>query len=71
MSQEVKHDHNKILERNKLLMKENMKLYRRIRVLRSQLKEPQVPLIRPLGLETLAELAMSLEREVEVGTHQK
>jgi len=63
MSQEVREKHDKTLEKNKMLMKENTRLYRRLRLLRLQMKETHTPAPKHLGLETLAELATSFEKE--------
>jgi hypothetical protein len=71
MSQEVKQRHDKTLERNKLLMKENATLYRKLRLLRQQIKEQTAPATRPLGLETLAQVATSIEEEIQAGIHQE
>jgi hypothetical protein len=68
MSQEVKEKHDKTLERNKLLMRENTKLYRRPRLLRLKMKQPQTLVARHSGLETLAKMATSLEKEKETST---
>lgn len=43
ISQEMKQKFEKVLERNKMLMRDNVSLYRKIRVLRLQLKELQTP----------------------------
>jgi hypothetical protein len=58
------------MERNKLLMKENAKLYRRLRILRLKLKEQTVQEAKPIRLETLAEIATSFEPERPTETHQ-
>jgi len=50
-------------------LKENATLYRKLRLLRLQLKEQTVPAIRPLGLETLAKIVSSMEGEIQVETH--
>ena len=70
-SQEVKQRHEKKIEINKLLMKENACLYKKIRLLRLQLKEQAVPATRPLGLEALAQIATSMEGELQAETHQE
>jgi hypothetical protein len=70
-SQEVKQRHEKTIERNKLLMKENASLYRKLRLFRLQLKEQAVPVARPLGLEALAQIATSMEGELQDETHQE
>ena len=51
------------MERNKLLMKENAKLYRRLRILRLKLKEQTVQEAKPIRLETLVEIATSLSQK--------
>ena len=68
-NQEVKQKYEKTLERNKMLMKDNVSLYRKIRILRLQLKEFQIPQTKPSGLETLAEIAESMEQRTEI--HQQ
>jgi hypothetical protein len=45
-------------------MKENASLYKKLRLLRLQLKEQAVPVARPLGLEALAQIATSMEGEL-------
>ena len=65
LSQEMKQKFEKTLERNKMLMKDNVSLYRKIRVLRLQLKEFQTPKTQPSGLETLAEIAETMEQRKE------
>jgi hypothetical protein len=62
--------YDKTLDKNKLLMKENTKLNRQLRLLRRKVKETQTPTLEHLGLETLAELATSLEKETEPPTQQ-
>jgi hypothetical protein len=57
MNQSLKEKHDKIKDRNRVLIRENMKLYRQLRLLRLKLKESQPPTQDPIGLETLAELA--------------
>jgi len=52
-------------------MKDNVALYEKIRILRLQLKELQVPVTRPSGLETLAQIALSLEQGAETSVHQE
>jgi hypothetical protein len=51
-------------------MKENTRLYRRLRLIRLQMKETQTPAPKHSGLETLVELATSLEKETELTTQQ-
>ena len=43
ISQDVRDKHDKTLDRNKLLMKENTRLYRQLRLLRLKMKEIQTP----------------------------
>ena len=52
-------------------MKENAALYRKLRLFRLQLKEQAVPTAKPLGLEALAQIATSMEGELQVETHQE
>jgi len=63
--QEMKEKFNKVLERNKMLMKDNVALYRKIRILRLQAKEAQVPAAQTSGLEALAEVAGAMEATAE------
>lgn len=58
LSQEMKKKFEKTLERNKMLMKDNVFLYRKIRLLRLQLKEQTAPVDKAFGLETLAQIAI-------------
>jgi hypothetical protein len=60
MNQTLKDKHDKIKERNKVLIRENMKLYRQLRILRLKLKELQSPEEEQTGLETLANLATTI-----------
>lgn len=55
----------KILERNKLLMRDNVGLYRKVRMLRLQVKEMQAPTAQSSGLEALAEVAEAMEETSE------
>jgi hypothetical protein len=55
--------HDKTLDRNKMLIKENTKLNRQLKLLRLKMKETQTPTLEHSGLETLTELATSLEKE--------
>ena len=59
--QEMKEKFNKVLERNKMLMKDNVALYRKIRILRLQAKETQTPAAQSSGLEALDEVAETME----------
>jgi type I site-specific restriction endonuclease len=70
ISQDVMDKYDKTLDKNKLLMKENTKLNRQLRLLRLKMKETQTPTPKHSGLETLAELATSLEKETEPPTQQ-
>jgi hypothetical protein len=70
ISQDVMDKYDKTLDKNKLLMKENTKLNRQLRLLRRKVKETQTPTLKHSGLETLAELATSLEKETEPPTQQ-
>lgn len=63
--QEMKEKFDKVLERNKMLMKDNVALYRKIRILRLQAKEAQVPVAQTSGLEALAEMAGAMEATAE------
>ena len=63
--QEMKEKFNKVLERNKMLMRDNTALYRKIKVLRLQVKETQAPMAQTSGLEALAEVAGAMEATAE------
>ena len=63
--QEIKEKFDKVLERNKMLMRDNVSLYRKVRLLRLQVKEIQTPKAQSSGLETLAEIAGAMEETVE------
>ena len=69
LSQEMKQKFDKTLERNKMLMKDNVALYRNIRLLRLQLKEQTAPADKASGLETLAQIA--IEEETKGQTKQE
>jgi hypothetical protein len=60
MNQNLKEKHDKIKDRNRVLIRENMKLYRQLRILRLKLKQFQSPAEETNGLETLANLAMTM-----------
>ena len=60
----MKQKFEKNLERNKMLMRDNVSLYRKIRVLRLQLKELQTPKTQSSGLEALAKIAETMEQEM-------
>lgn len=63
--QEMRQKFDKVLERNKMLMRDNMSLFRKIRMLRLQLKEFQAPKAQSSGLEALAEVAEAMEETAE------
>jgi len=60
--------HNKTIERNSRLMKENVKLYRQLRMLKLEMKESAREEKQPAGLETLAAIATILEEDKLVET---
>jgi hypothetical protein len=60
MNQTLKEKHDKIKYRNMVLIRENMKLYRQLRILRLKLKQFQSPAEEQTRLETLANLAMTM-----------
>jgi hypothetical protein len=68
INQTVKEKHNKIKDKNRTLIKENMKLYRQLRLMRLKIKESQPPAQEHTKLETLAEIATSLKGEAETST---
>ena len=47
-----------------MLMRDNVALYRKVRMLRLQVKEMQTPAAQSLGLEALAEVAEAMEETV-------
>jgi hypothetical protein len=63
INQGVMDKHDKTQYGNKLLMKENTNLYRQLRILRLKMKETWTPTPKHSRLETIAELATSLEKE--------
>ena len=65
ISQEMKQKFEKTLERNKMLMRDNVSLYMKIRVLRLQLKELQTRKAQSTGLEALAEVAETMKERTE------
>ena len=65
LSQEMKKKFEKTLDRNKMLMRDNVSLYRKIRVLRLQLKELQTPKTQSSGLEARAKIAETMEERTE------
>jgi hypothetical protein len=48
-----------------------MKLYRQLRLLRLKIKESQPPAQEHTKLETLAQVATSIEEEIQAGIHQE
>jgi len=56
----LKEKHNSIKGRNRELIRENMKLYRQLRVLRLRLKKLESPEEEQTGLDTLANLATTM-----------
>jgi hypothetical protein len=60
MNQNLKEKHDKIKDRNRVLIRENMKLYRQLRTLRLKLKEVKSPKEEQTGLDTLANLATTI-----------
>jgi hypothetical protein len=63
--QDVMEKHDKTLDRNKTLMKENTKLYRELRL---KMKYAQASTPKHLGLETLAELVTTLDDKIDLST---
>ena len=77
-SKEIIERHKKTVERNTMLMKENARLYRTLRVLRQKMKSPAVIEAQlattgaaPSGLETLADITTAFEEERPVETQQR
>jgi hypothetical protein len=70
MNQSLKEKHDKIKDRNRLLIRENMKLYTQLRLLRLKLKDSQPPTQEQTGLETLAELATTMVNIPQSSTQQ-
>jgi hypothetical protein len=68
INQTLKEKHDKIKDRNRVLIRENMKLYRQLRILRLKLKESQSPAQEQTGLETLANLATTMVDTPEPST---
>jgi hypothetical protein len=64
----LKEKHNSIKGRNRELIKENMKLYRQLRVLRLKLKKFEPPEEEQTGLDTLANLATTIMDAPEPST---
>jgi hypothetical protein len=67
-NQTLKEKHDRIKDRNRVLIRENMKLYRQLRILRLKLKEFQSPAHEQTGLETLANLATTMVDTPEPST---
>jgi len=65
--QDVMEKHDKILDRNKTLMKENTKLYRHLRL---KMKYTQASTPKHPGLETLAELVTTLDDKTKLFTQE-
>jgi hypothetical protein len=70
MNQSLKEKHDKIKDRNKVLIRENMKLYMQLRILRLKLKDSQSPTQEKTGLETLANLATTMVDIPQSSTQQ-
>jgi hypothetical protein len=70
MNQSLKEKHDKIKDRNRVLIRENMKLYRQLRILRLKLKDSQSPTQEKTGLETLANLATTMVDIPQSSTQQ-
>jgi hypothetical protein len=68
INQTLKEKHDKIKDRNRVLIRENMKLYRQLRIMRLNLKEFQSPAQEKTGLETLANLATTMVDTPEPST---
>jgi hypothetical protein len=60
MNQTLREKHDKIKDRNRALIRENMKLYRQLRILRLKLKEFESPEEKQTGLDTLANLSTTI-----------
>jgi len=77
-SQEIVEKFKKTTERNAMLIRENAKLYRTLRMLRLKLRElegteeqPVIPQAQPSGLDTLAEVATIPEEETPVDAQKE
>jgi hypothetical protein len=70
MNQSLKEKHDKIKDRNRVLIRKNMKLYRQLRLPRLKLKDSQPPTQEKTGLETLAELATTMVDIPQSSTQQ-
>jgi response regulator RpfG family c-di-GMP phosphodiesterase len=70
INQNLKEKHDKIKDKNRVLIRENMKLYRQLRILRLKLKHSQSPTQDQIGLETLANLATNMVDIPQSSTQQ-
>jgi hypothetical protein len=77
-SQEIVEKFKKTTERNAMLIRENAKLYRTLRMLRLKVRElegtevqPVIPQAQPSGLDTLAEVATIPEEETPVDAQKE
>jgi hypothetical protein len=68
INQNLKEKHDKIKDRNMVFIRENMKLYRQLRILRLKLTDSQSPTQEKIGLETLANLATTMVDTPEPST---
>jgi hypothetical protein len=59
-NQTLKEKHDTIKDRNRDLIRENMKLYRQLRIMRLKLKEFESPEEKQTGLDTLADLSTTI-----------
>jgi hypothetical protein len=70
INQSLKEKHDKIKDRNRVLIRENMKLYMQLRILRLKLKNSQSTTQEKTGLETLSNLATTMVDLPESSTQQ-
>jgi hypothetical protein len=70
MNQSLKEKHDKIKDRNRVLIRVNMKLYRQLRIPRLKLKDSQSPTQEKTGLETLTNLATTMVDIPQSSTQQ-
>jgi hypothetical protein len=70
INQSLKENHDKIKDRNRVLIRENMTLYRQLRILRLKLKDSQLPTQEKIGLETLANLVTTMVDIPQSSTQQ-
>jgi hypothetical protein len=70
INQSLKEKHDKIKDMNKVLIRENMKLYVQLRILRLKLKDFQSTTQEQTCLETLANLATTMVDLPESSTQQ-